>query len=160
MLRESAESVDLHALPDPLQNLHARLNESVAGTQSTIHGDLNLENGLVGPGGLIWLIDFAETRDGHALYDFAHLEAEILAHVIAPRVATTSEFVRVLQSEANPLLNQMHQIAAKCLFNPSAMREYWLALYATCLGATKYANMNAHQRQCLYLAAAYVSQKL
>jgi hypothetical protein len=160
LLRESAEGADLHGLPDPLQHLGARLNESVAGTQSTIHGDLNLENGLVGPGGLIWLIDFAETRDGHALYDFAHLEAEILAHVIAPRVASTGEFVAVLQSEAHPLLNQMHQIAAKCLFNPGAMREYWLALYATCLGATKYANMNAHQRRCLYVAAAYIGLKI
>ena len=160
LLREGAEGVALQGLPDPLQNLGARLNESVAGTQSTIHGDLNLENGLVGPGGMIWLIDFAETRDGHALYDFAHLEAEILAHVIAPRMTNTSEFVAVLQSESDPLLNQMHQIAAKCLFNPSTMREYWLALYATCLGATKYANMNAHQRQCLYVAAAYIGQKL
>ena len=160
LLREGAAGVDLQGLPDPLLNLNARLNESVAGTQSTIHGDLNLENGLVGPGGLIWLIDFAETRDGHALYDFAHLEAEILAHVIAPRMTNTNEFIATLQNENHPLLNQMHQIAAKCLFNPGTMREYWLALYATCLGATKYANMNAHQRQCLYLAAAYLSKKL
>ena len=77
-------TTDLHGLPDPISKLPSLLNERVQGTQSTIHGDLNLENGLVGPGGFVWLIDFAETRDGHALYDFAHLEAEIIAHIIAP----------------------------------------------------------------------------
>ena len=160
LLRESVMGVDLQGLPDPILKLPTRLSESVAGTQSTIHGDLNLENGLVGPGGMIWLIDFAETRDGHTLYDFAHLEAEILAHVIAPRTTNTTEFLAILQSESHLLLNQMHAIAAKCLFNPTALREYWLALYATCLGAIKYANLNAHQRQCLYVAAAYVGNKL
>ena len=44
---------------EDLERLPAWLNQTVAGTQSTIHGDLNLENALVGPGGIVWLIDFA-----------------------------------------------------------------------------------------------------
>ena len=51
----------------------------VMSPRSIIHGDLNLENVLIGPGGMVWLIDFATTREGHPLMDFAHLEAEIIA---------------------------------------------------------------------------------
>ena len=71
-------------LPDPLYRLPGLLKESISGTQSTIHGDLNLENILVGLGGFVWLIDFASTRDGHTLFDFAHLGAELIAHVTRP----------------------------------------------------------------------------
>ncbi len=72
MLAELTAGLDLAGLPDPLLRLPAVLEESIQGSQSTIHGDLNLENVLVGPGGFVWLIDFATTRDGHTLFDFAH----------------------------------------------------------------------------------------
>ena len=163
LLREwvtGPETADLHGLPDPIAKLPRLLGERVQGTQSTIHGDLNLENGLVGPGGFVWLIDFAETRDGHALYDFAHLEAEIIAHVIAPSEPDAGRFVAQLQAGAYSLLQEMHQMAAKCLFNPSQMREYELALGVTCLGATKYGNLTAHQQHLLFLTAANLFAKL
>ena len=67
-----------YGLPDPSGALTCPCwRASIAGTHSTIHGDLNLENVLVGPGEFVWLIDFAQTRDGHPLFDFAHLEAEL-----------------------------------------------------------------------------------
>jgi|GEM_PF-696595 len=160
LLRELTAGADLQGLADPIGKLARVLNERVQGTQSTIHGDLNLENGLVGPGGFVWLIDFAETRDGHALYDFAHLEAEIIAHVIAPVELDAAVFVAQLRAGGYPLLEAVHQIAAKCLFNPSQMREYWLALGVTCLGATKYGNLSAHQQLSLFLAAAYLFEML
>jgi len=177
LLRETVSGLDLLGLPDPLARLPALLNENVIGTQSTIHGDLNLENILVGPGGFVWLIDFAQTRDGHPLYDFAHLEAEIIAHVLAPYLSP-ADYLTFLQTNfisnrqfpisnlqsptANfhSLISMLHAIASRCLFNPSQPREYHLALYLACLGALKFPNLTPRQKHFLYLTAAYFSQSL
>ncbi len=147
-------------LPDPLACLPAVLNEAVMGTRAIIHGDLNLENVLVGPGNFVWLIDFAQTREGHTLYDFAHLEEELIAHVLAEATFTPDAFVTMLRSRSNPLLAAVEEIAHRCLFNPGQRREYDLARYAVCLGALKYANLTPAARQCLYLNAAYHCQQL
>jgi hypothetical protein len=171
LLQELVAGFDLYALPDPLERLPAALNEHVNGTQSTIHGDLNLENILVGPGDFVWLIDFAQTREGHTLYDFAHLEAEIIAHVVAEQVASLQEYLSVLQASFNTvpnenqgpvsplssLLHALHDIASRCLFNSSQPREYHLSLYAACLGALKFANLPPFSRHLLYLTAAHLS---
>jgi hypothetical protein len=172
LLRGFAQGFDRPGLPDPLERLPELLGERIIGTQSVIHGDLNVENVLVGPGGLLWLIDFAQTRDGHPLMDFAHLEAEIIAHVIAPQIPSPDEFLSLLPftqdalrttDSDNPspfasLLLALHATASRCLFNPSQMREYWLALYMACLGALKYTNLDAHQKHLLYLAATRLSE--
>ena len=46
LLRGWTENFDRFGLPDPLENLAAVLDETLAGTRSVIHGDLNLENVL------------------------------------------------------------------------------------------------------------------
>ncbi len=158
LLQELVAGLDLLGLPDPLEKLPAWLDERLAGTQSTIHGDLNLENILVGPGGFVWLIDFAQTREGHPLFDFAHLEAEIIAHVIAPRCSSPTDYLSLLQ--ATPLLSSLHAIAGRCLFNPTQPREYALARALACLGALKFTNLDSHARHLLYLTAASISQGL
>lgn len=164
LLRDYVAGFDLFGLPDPLLKLPALLDERVMGTQSTIHGDLNLENVLVGPGGFVWLIDFAQTRDGHPLFDFAHLEAEIIAHIIAPQ---TSGEQWAMSNEQNSkisnyqlLITTLHSIASRCLFNPAHPREYQLALFMACLGGLKYTNLNAHQKHLLYLTAAQLANGL
>jgi hypothetical protein len=158
---------DRLGLPDPLACYPALLAETVAGNQSTIHGDLNLENILVGPGGMVWLVDFAQTREGHPLYDFAHLEAELIAHVIAPQVQSATEYLDLLKGSPRPaaaplklLLDTVHLIAGRCLFNTSRPREYRLALTMACLGALKFANLDEHARYLLYLAAGYLCQEM
>ncbi len=164
LLRDYVAGFDLFGLPDPLLKLPALLDERVMGTQSTIHGDLNLENVLVGPGGFVWLIDFAQTRNGHPLFDFAHLEAEIIAHIIAPQMSGEQWAMSIEQnskiSNYQLLITTLHSIARRCLFNPSYMREYQLALYMACLGGLKYTNLNAHQKHLLYLTAAQIAQTL
>jgi len=160
LLRDVVANFDRQGLPDPLTRLPALLDETVIGTQSTIHGDLNLENILVGPGGFVWLIDFAQTRDGHPLYDFAHLEAEIIAHVIARHVSSSADYVAMLSATPHALLSTLHEIASRCLLNPSQPREYHLALYVACLGALKFPNLEPPQKRLLYLTAAYLSQSL
>ncbi len=170
-LRASVAGFDRIGLPDPLEKLPDILTESVNGTRSTIHGDLNLENVLVGPGGLMWLIDFATTREGHPLMDFAHLEAELITHVIARKVAQPSRYLDILHhvlggespSSDQPyvcLLTGLHEIAGQCLANPTQPREFELALFLSCLGALKYDNLDEHQKHWLYLAASVLVQRL
>jgi hypothetical protein len=164
LLRGFVQGLDLLGLPDPLERLPLLLTETVRGTQSTIHGDLNLENILVGPGGFVWLIDFAQTREGHPLLDFAHLEAEIIAHVIAPQLAEAHRYLDMLNGSQDlphrALLDALHQIAERCLFNPTHPREYHLSLTLACMGALKFTNLDAHARHLLYLTAAHTAQNL
>ena len=112
LLHDIVAGMDLFGLPDPLERLPGLLNEMVSGTQSTIHGDLNLENALVGPGDFIWLIDFAMTRDGHTLFDFAHLEAEIIAQVIAPQLGSPQDYLDLLQREGESSVPQFYALLA------------------------------------------------
>mgnify|MGYP001111690923 CR=1 FL=1 len=169
LLEGFTQGLDRQGLPDPLLRLPGWLGESLSATQSTIHGDLNLENVLVGPGGFVWLIDFAMTREGHTLFDFAHLGAELVAHLAAPQMAQPADYLTFLQAvfaggaHASPLLplfQALRQVAGNCLFNPSQPHEYHLSLALACLGALKFNNLDAHQRHLLYLTAAYLGQAL
>jgi hypothetical protein len=165
-LRDFSLGFDDFGFPDPISRLPDLLSRTVSGSQSTIHGDLNLENILVGPGGLVWLIDFAQTRDGHTLFDFAHLGAEIIAHVIAPQLSPEAYFEILLSGPFTgevtasgglaDLLSGLYRIAGQCLFNPSQPQEFHLALYLACLGALKYSNLDVDQKHLLYLTAAYL----
>jgi len=153
LLAEFCKDFERFGLPDPLEQLDERLNETVSGTRSIIHGDLNLENILVGPGGFVWLIDFSETRFGHPLFDFARLETEIIVQVLAARIGSGRIYLKHLES-GDPLLGKVEEIAVQCLFNPAVRREYHLALYACCMGALKFTNLDRRQKHLLYLTAA------
>lgn len=154
LLREAVEGLSLEGRPDVIARLPALLAETVTGSQSIIHGDLNLENVLIGPGGFVWLIDFAQTRDGHPLQDFAHLAAEIIAHVLAPRWPDPAVAVAHLTAGTDPLLAALHTLAERCLARPGETREWRLALTLACLGALKHPNLDRHARHLLLLAAA------
>jgi hypothetical protein len=184
-LRQAMAGFTRPELSDPLLHLNERLETTLSGSRSILHGDLNLENVLVGPGGMVWLIDFARTREGHPLFDFAHLEAEIIAHVVAPRLDNPLIFIDLLQRAwgelpaplpaapgetvdtvavqvalLHPLLATLHDLAAHCLTNPARPDEYLLAVQMACLGALKFENLNEHQRNFLYLCAAYLEMTL
>ncbi len=163
LLEGFTAGLERFGLRDPLEGLPALLDTSIAGTRSTIHGDLNLENVLVGPGDFVWLIDFAQTRDGHPLFDFAHLEAELIAQVIAPQMPDSQAYLALLQGHPAAeyahlaiLRNAIQEIAGRCLFNPSQPAEYNMALKLACLGALKFANLDAHQKHLLYITAAWL----
>ena len=160
LLEQIVADFDLYGLPDPLLHVPTLFNEQIFGTQSPIHGDLNLENVLIGLGDFVWLIDFALTREGHPLYDFAHLQANIIAHVLAPRISTPTAYLDILRKNKHPLLTTLHTIASRCLFNPNQPREYELALFATCIGALKYRNLDDYQKHLLYLTAGYLAERL
>ncbi len=169
LLQDFVKDFDLDYLPDPLVLLPKIFHTPLSGTQATIHGDLNLENVLQGPGGFVWLIDFAMTRDGHTLYDFAHLSAEVIAHLIAPNVRTPTAYIDGLSNLLSGsstvygefcLLSALRDIAGRCLFNPGEMCEFNLALFMACLGAMKFANLDEHPKHLLYLTAAYLAKDL
>lgn len=159
LLREWTAGIDRRGLPDPLAGLDDLLGQTVQGTQSIIHGDLNLENVLVGPGGFTWLIDFSETREGHPLVDFAHLAAEIICHIYAPTLGAET-FLAQLQAGGPPLLAALEGISGRCLFNPAGPDEYRQALRLACLGALKYPGLDTRAKTLLYLTAAWAVQTL
>jgi hypothetical protein len=167
LLHQYTSGCDLFGLPDPFESLSKILQETVAGSRSIIHGDLNLENVLLGPGGLVWLIDFARTREGHTLFDFAHLEAEVIAHILAPQIESAQEYLDLLRDPTNSQFSNLydlrlslHSMANRCLFNPTQPREYRLASVLTCLGALKFTNLDRHAKHLLYLTAAFMLQEL
>lgn len=145
----------LERQPDPLLKLPGLLYRSVPASRSVIHGDLNLENVLVGPGGFVWLIDFARTRTGHPLFDFAHLQAEIISHIITPRNMKPAVYLKMLADQQDPLLNTVESLAGRLLFNPSDPSEFRISSALACLGALKYGASTPEARQLLYLTAAY-----
>lgn len=157
-LQERTAGFAQHGLPDPLARLPALLAKTVVGSRSIIHGDLNVENVLVGPGDFVWLIDFASTREGHTLFDFAHLGAELVAHVLSRRYASVDEYLAALQAGQESLLNQLEEIASRCLADPDKPQEYRLALVVSCLGALKHNNLDERARKFLYVTAAYSIQ--
>lgn len=151
--------LDLAGLPDPLPRLPELQDRTVHGTRSIIHGDLNVENVLVGPGGFVWLIDFAHTRQGHTLFDFVHLEMELITQVIAP-TTTPAGLLCALERGDHLLLTSIDHLCHQCLFNPDWEEELALARVMTLLGGLKYANLSDQARQLLYLAAAYRAQSI
>ena len=143
-------------LPDPISGLQKTLQTTIQGSKSIIHGDLNLENILVGPGSLVWLIDFAQTGEGHALKDFAHLYMEVIAHVISVKEYTPEDFLEMLKNKTNPLLARIEDMAKRCQLDVENPSEFTLAAGITCLGAIKFDTVNDQARQFLYIAASYL----
>jgi hypothetical protein len=156
LLREWTAGFERYGLPDPVVALPELLDTTVHGSRATIHGDLNLENALAGAGDAVWLIDFAETREGHTLYDFAHLGAEIVAHVLSRQIADPAGYVALLEGGGGPLLQTLAGLAGRCLYDREQPGEYQLALTLACLGALKFRNLDNRARHFLYLTAAYL----
>jgi hypothetical protein len=160
VLEEVTQGFDRCGLPDPLAYLPEALQAHLNGKKSIIHGSLHLENILVGSNGLLGLIDFTHARQGHALADFAFLEAELIAHVAARLVEGPQDFVRRMDKNDLPLYVTLREIAAECMLNSAGTKEYDLAVYLSCLGGLKFESIDHKARHLLYLRAAFLSKKL
>jgi hypothetical protein len=64
------------------------------------------------------------------------------------------------EREIGSLLTAVDEIAGQCLFNPAQSREYDLAAFMACVGALKFENLDAYQKNLLYLTAAEISSRL
>ncbi len=167
-------------LPNPIIAYAEVLDEyHVNATMSTIHGDLHLGNILVGPNESPSLVDFAHTRDGHTLFDWAILEISLLSDVLLPYFGESWDdarraltFIAQLNAEAtieapSPEIEQaleairyLRQTVAECLFIPNQWAEYYVALSMCCLRAISWDTMSFAARRLLYLVAALAIHEL
>lgn len=162
-------------LPNPLFRYGNLLHRHIAGTLSPIHGDLHLHNILVGPGGNAWLIDFAQTREGHTLFDWAVLEVNLLTTVVAPVIETDewrdlwlviAQLADIGQNGLAPagsgaVDRALHPIAAvrnivyDCLADKDDWREYYVALSLCALRGLRWERtLSLRARRLLFLVSA------
>jgi hypothetical protein len=158
-------------LPNPLHAYDELLDRYVDGSLSKIHGDLHLGNILVGPNGSAFLIDFAQTRNGHTLFDWACLEVSLLTDVVMPVIGDDWYSVRLVLSyiaslhkelpDTVPALNEVMQhvvavreIARECLVRPDSWSEYYIALTMCALRAYMWDTVSLGARRLMFYVAA------
>ena len=160
-------------LLNPLVAYEALLDRHVNGSLSKIHGDLHLGNILVGPNNSTWLIDFAHTRDGHALFDWATLEISLLgdavmpaagesweaAYAIADHIATLNAQLPVEESDpqvssAISAVAALREIVHECLMTEDDWSEYFIALALCALRAVTFDTMSIGGRRLMFLLSA------
>ncbi|MFN8450671.1 MAG: phosphotransferase [Anaerolineae bacterium] len=158
-------------LPNPILAYDDLLDRYVDGTLSKIHGDLHLGNILVGPNASAFLIDFAMTRNGHTLFDWASLEVSLLTGVVMPVVGDDWYSVRLvlryiasLQKDlpdSVPALNEVMQhvravreIARECLARDDSWSEYYIALTMCALRGYCWDTLSLGSRRLMFLLAA------
>jgi hypothetical protein len=168
-----------HFLPNPLLAYDEMLDRYVTGSMSKIHGDFHLGNILVGPDESAWLIDFAHTRDGHTLFDWATLEVSLLGDAIMPQVGDSWEdafliarYLAALESpEQIPELSSelrsslaavavIREIAHDCLTVADNWFEYFIALTFCALRATTWETMSLGGRRLMFLLSAMAMMEL
>ncbi len=155
-------------LPNPIRAYEDLLDRYVDGTLSKIHGDLHLGNILVGPNASAFLIDFAQTRNGHTLFDWACLEVSLLTDVVMPVVGDDWWSVRlVLRYLASlhkdvpdsgvPALNDVMQhvlavreIVKDCLAREGSWSEYYMALTFCTLRAFTWETLSLGARRLMF----------
>lgn len=166
---------EIGSLPNPILRVNELLERQVAGYLSIIHGDLHAGNVLVGPRGDAWLIDFAWSREGHTLFDWAMLEVSLLVEVVAGRAqpgwAGTWEIVRLLHAlnrgkdlrapeasqaaiEALTMIEAVREIVRACLAVPGQWREYFVALTFIGLRLMDWQSESLDGRRLAFLSAA------
>jgi len=173
-VRNNKIEVNNFALPNPVKFYSPLLDAIVLGSISTIHGDLHLGNILIGPNDSALLIDFARTRDGHAIFDWANLEVSIMSELVVPQIGETWDDVRKLMqylavidnpdlehnipdniNDALKAVAALRQIVAQSLANEDRWHEYSLALAFTALRAMTWETMSDTSRRLMYLVSAF-----
>jgi hypothetical protein len=161
-------------LPNPTRRVSRLLEQQINGFLSTIHGDLHLNNVLVGPRGDPWLIDFAWTREGHTLFDWALLEISLLVDTVSevapPGWAGCWQVIGLLHAinrgddrllcDQTPLVQSLlvvrtiREIVARCLVVPDRWTEYYVALALLALRAMDWHTVHGDGQRLAFLVAA------
>lgn len=166
-------------LPNPIIAYDALMDRYVNGSLSKIHGDLHLGNILMGPNRSPFLIDFAQTRDGHTLFDWACLEVSLLNDVVVPLMGESWDAARqvlpvvaaLLQHQIPPGTHAMlveamrpllllREIVEECLSAPDHWSEYFVALAMCALRAVTWDTMSIGGRRLMFLLSAYAISEL
>jgi hypothetical protein len=165
---------DVPDLPNPIPAIANLLDRQVSGYLSVIHGDLHLGNILVGPRGDAWLIDFAWTREGHTLFDWALLEVSLLVEVVArltppgwDGVWGVIKMLAMLNRGDESVLHERHQvgralsavkavrdIVRECQIAPERWSEYYIALSLLSLRVMDWRSESLDGRRLAFLVSA------
>ncbi len=165
-------------LPNPLFHFESLLDSTIYGSVSRIHGDLHLGNILLGPNNSPFLIDFAQARTGHTLFDWACMEISLLNDLAMKTVGQSwADARRVLTRRAafdggfettpDPILDDalspieaLREIVVITLADPNDWVEYWTALTFCALRAVHWESMPIGSRRLMFLLAAYCCARL
>ena len=174
---ESISNNDLK-IPNPILAYQKLMEMTIEGSLCTIHGDLHLGNILIGPSDNGLLIDFAQTRDGHTIFDWATLEISLLVDYILPRIQSdtwdtmwqVSQYLHDINngkelSTDDPefddifvVIQENRRIVQECLFKKENWSEYYVALALASLRAMTWKTMNLAGRRMMYLASGLAIQ--
>lgn len=164
---------NIDKLPNPLRAYDELLDSYLNGLLSKIHGDLHLGNIIVGPNGSASLIDFAHTRDGHTIFDWATMEISLLSDVVMPSAGESWDdarrvlnYITLLNGQedvpetAEPITNALMSIKAlrhivsECLAIEHSWGEYMVALAICGLRAITWETMSIGSRRLMFLVSA------
>ena len=168
-----------HKLPNPLLSYEDLLDRYVNGSLSKIHGDLHLGNILMGPNHSPFLIDFAQTRNGHTLFDWACLEISLLNDLLVPLMGESWEAARQVLAAIAALPNRplpssthamlvealrpvmsVYEIVRENLATPENWAEYHVALALCGLRAVTWETMSIGGRRLMFLLSAHALGEL
>lgn len=157
-------------LPNPIFAYQEIMDMTIEGSLCTIHGDLHLGNILIGPSENALLIDFAHTRDGHTVFDWATMELSLLSDYIVPLTNNSWESTWTLASYLHAINNnlplpsdnsdltaafksiqELRNIVKECLVNKTSWAEYYVALALTSLRAMTWKTMSLASRRLMYI---------
>ncbi len=168
-------SVNQHRLPNPLRSYMIMLEHPVEGMLSVIHGDLHPGNILIGPNHSALLIDFAHTRNGHTLFDWANLEVSLLAEIFTKNIRPDWSGVREVFEhiyaayrgqtvhEGDPiealaiqqLVGSLRRIVRECVSSPNKLTEFYIGVFFCSMRAVTWENtLSLAGRRLLFLLAA------
>lgn len=165
-------------LPNPLRNYDTLLDYYLNGSLSKIHGDLHLGNMVVGPGNSPFLIDFAHTREGHTLSDWAMLEVSLLNEVVMPEAGSDWDAAyRVLGhiaalnsgkpapaddavAVAMKAVASVREIARKCLHERDKWVEYYVPLAFCALRGMTWETMPLGSRRLMLLLSGLAMKEI
>lgn len=167
-------------LPNPIFNYTDLMDMTIEGLLCTIHGDLHLGNILMGPADNGLLIDFAQTRDGHTVFDWATLEISLLADYILPKVKSDSWDViwqvatyhlhlnagnelpdeNPILKKAFAVIQENRKIVKECLHKEKHWSEFYVALALASLRAVTWKTMHLAGRRLMYLVSGLAIQTL
>jgi hypothetical protein len=160
----------LEKVPNPILMYEGLLDSFVNGTSATIHGDLHPGNIMIGPKESAFLIDFAHTREGHTIFDWATLEISLLNDYIMPYAGESWNdarrvigYLQKLNGGEIPadipeplhsriiVLRSLRDIVRKCLANENQWSEYYIALTFCSLRALTWETVSLAGRRLMVL---------
>jgi len=170
-------------LPNPILGYDRILDDYLNGSLATIHGDLHPGNIMIGPQRSAFLIDFAHTREGHTLFDWANLETSLLCDLFVnddtvlewDEIVNTIKIIQAMNlavssttangaSTAHPSLQpilHIRRIARQILTNTNIYggvtnpwSEYYIAMAFCALRAMTRSTLSISARRLMMMVAA------